>query len=80
MMTTIQQTANPIAPDTLNRYKSNEYPLDSREARINLAWNYKRRRDNPNEYSCRRFAGCLKNSGIFKEDAVVIQRKMRDAE
>jgi hypothetical protein len=61
-------------------FQSTGYPLDSREARINLSWNYKRKPEHPEDYSCRKYAGCLKGSGIFKGDAVAIQRSMRDDE
>ncbi|MDR3172252.1 MAG: hypothetical protein LBU17_11640 [Treponema sp.] len=47
---------------------------DRREAFINLAW----QRGKPHkEHSLFKYAGCLKDSGIFDGDSMDIQREMR---
>jgi hypothetical protein len=69
----------PAAPedDALRRVLSRKFPTID-ELKAEAARKAAERQANPQGDPLLRYAGCLKDSGIFEGDAVAVQRKMRD--
>jgi hypothetical protein len=59
--------------DTVPRRYSNR-AQDLREARLSIAFQYGRPHENQ---SYAKYAGCLKDSGVFTGDSIAIQEEMR---
>ena len=79
MMTeTIEQTCVQPTLDILEEELSPS--LDWRDFHLDLAWKRGRKPSASGEYSCKRYAGCLKDKNIFSDDPVAIVRKLRDEE